>query len=410
VSSQTRTAAVVAAAGAGTRFREAEAPASAGGTPSCLPKTLLSLVGRPLWAHAAAALAFCEEVAAIAVVAPGECLDSVQVQARSLRKVTAVVAGGQRRQDSVLNALRALAPAAPDFVAVHDGARPLATPDLIRRCIRAAWGKGSGVAALPVRDTLKSADADGQVTATVDRSSLWAIQTPQVFRYETLLKAHEAAETQGQEATDDAALVERLGETVWLVRGEETNLKVTTPADFDLAASILGRREGLMEVRVGHGFDVHRFDPARPCILGGVVVPHEAGLAGHSDADVVTHAIMDAALGALALGDIGQHFPDSDPAYAGASSLELATQVARLVAERGYQITAVDATVIAEAPKIAPHAGEMRQRLAEALGCQPGCVSVKGTTTEGLGFTGRREGIAAHAVVVVRQVTGEAVA
>jgi len=233
------------------------------------------------------------------------------------------------------------------------------------------------------------------------------MQTPQVFRYATLLKAHEAAESQGYEATDDAAVVERIGETVWLVRGEETNLKVTTPADLDLAASILGRREGMTDVRVGHGFDVHRFDPTRPCILGGVVVPHEAGLAGHSDADVVTHAIMDAALGALALGDIGQHFPDTDPAYTDASSLELAQHVARLVAERGYRITTVDATVIAEAPKIAPHAGEMRRRLAEALGCEPGRVSVKGTTTEGLGFTGRREGIAALAVVVVRQVAGD---
>jgi 2-C-methyl-D-erythritol 4-phosphate cytidylyltransferase/2-C-methyl-D-erythritol 2,4-cyclodiphosphate synthase len=405
VSSMTRTAGVVAAAGAGARFREAEAPA--GRASSCLPKTLVSLAGRPLWTYAAAALAECEEVAEIVVAAPADHLALTQAEARSLDKVVAVVAGGQRRQDSVLNALRALAPTSPDFVAAHDGARPLATSGLIRRCIRVAWEKGSGVAALPVRDTLKSAGCDGCVTATLDRSSLWAMQTPQVFRYQTLLKAHEAADARGYEATDDAALVEQLGETVWLVRGEETNLKVTTPLDLDMAASLLGRREAMVDVRVGHGFDVHRFDPARPCILGGVSVPHEAGLAGHSDADVVTHAIMDAALGALALGDIGQHFPDTDPAYAGASSLELAERVARLIAERGYHIAAVDVTVVAEAPRVAPHAGEMRRRLAEALGCEVERVSVKGTTTEGLGFTGRREGIAAHAVVVVRQVAGD---
>ena len=397
-----RTAAVVAAAGAGTRFREAASGAAE--ATALPPKAFVSLAGRPLWVHAAAALAACDEISDIAVVVPPTHVDLAREIAGGLPKVTAVVAGGSRRQDSVLNALRALAAAPPEFVAVHDGARPLATPDLIRRCVRSAWDRGSGVAALPVTDTLKRADAEGRVQATLDRSSLWAMQTPQVFRYRRLLTAHEAADADGHEVTDDAALMERLGESVWLVRGEETNLKVTRPADLAVAADILRRREGASDMRVGQGFDVHRFDPERPCVLGGVRVPHEAGLAGHSDADVLTHAIMDAVLGALSLGDIGRHFPDTDPAYAGASSLELAGRVVRLAAEQGYRVVNIDATVIAEAPKIAPHAAEMQERLADAFGCPADCVSVKGTTTEGLGFTGRREGIAAQAVVMMRRV------
>jgi 2-C-methyl-D-erythritol 4-phosphate cytidylyltransferase/2-C-methyl-D-erythritol 2,4-cyclodiphosphate synthase len=348
---------------------------------------------------AAEAVSACDEIGAIAVAVPAEHLDAARELCRGIAKVTALVPGGSRRQESVRNALRALAEWAPDLVAVHDGARPLATPELVSRCVRSAAERGSGVAALPVTDTLKRADAEGRVLETLDRASIWAMQTPQVFRYSTLLAAHEAA-AEGAEATDDAALVEQLGEPIHLVPGEETNLKVTTPADLAIVEALLARREGA--VRVGHGFDAHRLAPGRPCVLGGVTVPHPSGPAGHSDADVATHAIMDAVLGALALGDLGRHFPDSDPVYAGISSLELARRVAALAAERGYRVAQIDATVIAEAPKIAPHAAEMRARLAEAFGCDPEWVSVKGTTTEGLGYTGRGEGIAAHAVVVLR--------
>jgi 2-C-methyl-D-erythritol 4-phosphate cytidylyltransferase / 2-C-methyl-D-erythritol 2,4-cyclodiphosphate synthase len=395
VTSSRRTAGVVAAAGTGARFREA-----AGG--SHLPKTFLPLAGRPIWCHAATALAACEDVEEVVVVVPPEFVGGAEEAACALPKVRHIVPGGERRQDSVLSALRALAAVPPEFVAVHDGARPLASSELVRRCIASAWERGSGVAAVPVTDTLKRASTEGQVVETVDRSGLWAMQTPQVFGFPKLLAAHEAAQANGEEATDDAALVERLGERVWLVMGEETNLKVTRPADLQMAEAILTHRDGGAEVRVGHGFDVHRFHPSRACILGGVRVPHSQGLAGHSDADVVVHAIMDAVLGALALGDIGRHFPDTDPAYAGVSSLELARRVAALAAERGYTVANIDATVIAEAPRIAPHADAMRQCIAEAFGCAADGVSVKGTTTEGLGFTGRGEGIATHAVAVLR--------
>jgi 2-C-methyl-D-erythritol 2,4-cyclodiphosphate synthase len=227
------------------------------------------------------------------------------------------------------------------------------------------------------------------------------MQTPQVFPFAQLLAGHEAALREGAEVTDDAALIERLGEPVWLVPGEATNVKVTTPADLRLVEQVLTEREGGGTVRVGHGFDAHRLVAGRRCILGGVEIPHPTGPAGYSDGDVLTHALMDAVLGALALGDIGRHFPDTDPAYAAANSLDLAVRVTELAAAHGYRVTGLDATVVAQAPRIAPHAEAMRQALALAFGCPPEAVSVKGTTTEGMGFTGTGEGIAAHAVAVL---------
>jgi 2-C-methyl-D-erythritol 4-phosphate cytidylyltransferase/2-C-methyl-D-erythritol 2,4-cyclodiphosphate synthase len=399
-----RVAAVLAAAGASVRFRQAAACASEAAASLVTPKTFLPLTGRPLWVHGAEALSACESIDGIAIVAPGDRTESVRRQCdeRGLAKVHAVVAGGERRQDSVQNALRVFAGDPPEYVAVHDGARPLASTDLIRRCVESAIERGSGVAALPVTDTLKRATPDGLVQGTLDRSTLWAMQTPQVFRYDTLVAGHEAALSDGADVTDDAALIERMGEQVWLVRGEETNIKVTTPADLRLVASILAARSGGATMRVGHGFDAHRLEPGRPCILGGVEIPNDRGPLGHSDGDVLTHALMDAVLGALALGDIGQHFPDTDPAYRGARSVELAARVAELARARGYRVASLDATVIAQAPKIAPHVSAMRRTLAEAFACEAEAVSVKGTTTEGMGFTGTGEGIAAHAVAVLQ--------
>jgi 2-C-methyl-D-erythritol 2,4-cyclodiphosphate synthase/2-C-methyl-D-erythritol 4-phosphate cytidylyltransferase len=317
-------------------------------------------------------------------------------------KIAAVTAGGPHRQQSVLNGLRCLAADPPDVVAVHDGARPLATPDLVCRCVESAIARGSGVAAVPVTDTLKRATEGGRVEGTVDRASLWAMQTPQVFGYAALVRAHEQALGEGCQVTDDAAVIEALGEPVWLVQGEETNIKVTTPEDLALAADILARRsERPGDTRIGHGFDAHRMAAGRPCILGGVDIAHDSGPVGHSDGDVLTHAIMDAVLGALALGDIGRHFPDSDPAYEGARSLELAAEVARLAREAGYCVGNIDATVVAQAPRISSHVPAMRDNVAAAFGCDPSLVSIKGTTTEGMGFTGTGEGIAAHAVVLL---------
>jgi 2-C-methyl-D-erythritol 4-phosphate cytidylyltransferase/2-C-methyl-D-erythritol 2,4-cyclodiphosphate synthase len=399
-------AAVLAAAGAGVRFRKELASAPADDSRRLLPKTFLPLTGRPIWAHGAQALQACAVVDAIAVVTPADWIDEVRATCDrlALHKVCAVVAGGERRQDSVHNALLALGDDPPGVVAVHDGARPLASVGLISRCIDSALERGSGVAAVPVTDTLKRADADGRVEDTLDRRLVWAMQTPQAFGYAALLAAHEAALRDGAEVTDDAALIERMGAEVWLVRGETTNLKITTPADLELAARLLaGAGGGAM--RVGHGFDAHRLASGRPCVLGGVTIPHDRGPLGHSDGDVLTHAIMDAALGALALGDIGRHFPDTDSTYAGARSVELAAHVANLLRERGYRIANLDATLVAQSPKIAPYVPAMREALAAAFDCPLDSVSVKGTTTEGLGFTGSGEGIAAHAVLALEPVS-----
>jgi len=395
-------AAILAAAGAGVRFRQTGMPAPV--AEGMTPKTFVPLAGRPLWSHGVCALSACDLIRDAVLVTPAEWVTEARrvCDELGLTKVKAVVAGGTRRQDSVHNALRALADDPPHLVAVHDGARPLASTDLIRRCIECALEKGSGVAALPVTDTLKRATPEGRVEGTVDRSTLWAMQTPQVFGYTALLEGHEAALHDGVDVTDDAALVERMGEVVWLVRGEETNLKITRPADLELAERILVARLGGDTVRVGHGFDAHRLEPGRPCVLGGVTVPHDRGPLGHSDGDVLTHAIMDAVLGALVLGDIGCHFPSTDPAYEGVRSVGLASQVAALARGQGYVVSGIDATLIAQAPKIASHVPAMRQALAEAFGCGIEAVSVKGTTTEGMGFTGTGEGIAAHAVVVLR--------
>lgn len=397
-------AAILAAAGSGARFREKARFAS--DTPSLppLPKTLLPLAGRPMWIYGVTALASCEHVHSIVVVVAHEWIDEVRqaCEALGLKKISRVVGGGRRRQDSVYAALRALSDDPPELVAVHDGARPLVSPDLVDRCVQSALTRGSGVAALPVTDTLKRATPEGLVDATVKREHLWAVQTPQVFRYEKLLAAHEAALRDDVDVTDDAALVERLGEPVWLVLGEESNLKVTTPADMELAERLLlGARSHQKGIRVGHGFDAHRMGPGRPCIIAGVTVPHDRGPLGHSDGDVLTHAAMDAILGALALGDIGKHFPDTDPKYAGVSSLDLAARVAEMMRERGYEVGNLDTTLVAQAPKIARYAGEMRQTLARALGCDPSAISIKATTTERMGFTGSGEGIAAHAVVIL---------
>jgi 2-C-methyl-D-erythritol 4-phosphate cytidylyltransferase/2-C-methyl-D-erythritol 2,4-cyclodiphosphate synthase len=398
-----RTAAVLAAAGAGERFRQAAAaiPGAHGLPPT--PKAFLPLFGRPLWTYAAGSLAACDEIERLVVVAPADWVEHAEGTLRDIRlgKPADVVAGGPRRQDSVLNALEKLVEHDPDFAAVHDGARPLATADLVRRCIRSALQNGSGVAALPVTDTLKRAGPDGVVEGTIDRSFLWAMQTPQVFGFAKLLAAHRKARDEGVEMTDDAALLENTGQPVQLVRGEETNLKVTTPEDLRLVAEILASRSGGGAVKVGYGFDAHRFERGRPCVLGGVLVPHEAGPAGHSDGDAITHAIMDAILGALALRDIGHHFPDTEPQYSGVSSLDLASRVADMVAEYGYRVASIDATLIAQAPKIAGYVPQMKQALAGALRCEPASISVKATTTEGMGYTGSGEGLAAHAVAVL---------
>ncbi len=342
----------------------------------------------------------------LVVTGPGDVARCREILS-GLPKLLGIVPGGASRQDSVAVGLYALGGDGDDFVLVHDGARPLLTPSVIDRCLDGARAHGSAVAALPVADTLKSADARGTVTGTVDRSHLWAVQTPQIFRTSELFRAHAAAAAAGFTGTDEASLVEAFGaERVHLVPGASDNLKITRPEDLHLAEAIMNARRPTspLETRVGFGYDVHRLAPGRRLVLGGIEIPHTQGLDGHSDADVLLHALMDALLGAAALPDIGHLFPNTDPAYAGADSAALLSHVARRVADAGYRVVNVDLTLIAEAPKIAPYVEAMREVVARRLSVSVTQVGIKATTHEGLGALGRGQGIAAHAVAALAPV------
>ena len=382
-----RVAAIVPAAGRGARF-------GGGG-----PKALVPLRGRPLVEHTVAALGAATVVEVIIVAAPADALETVARAARTAAggKVAAVVPGGADRQASVARGLAAVPPG-PDVVLVHDGARPLVPVALIEAVAAAAAEDGAATAAVPVDETLKRG-AGEWVDGTVDRAGLYRIQTPQGFGRALLERAHREAGASGFRATDDAALVERLGHPVRLVPGAAVNLKVTMPADLELAEALLRREEPpSVAPRVGIGFDAHRLAPGRRLVLGGVEIPSPRGLDGHSDADVVAHAVIDALLGAAGCGDIGRWFPPDDPAYAGADSMRLLGRVRSLLAERGWRAGHIDVIVMAEAPRLAPHAAAMRSAMAAALATDPDRISIKATTLEGMGAIGREEGIAAQAV------------
>ena len=306
----------------------------------------------------------------------------------------AFVYGGADRQASVGNGLSAL-PEDCDIVLVHDGARGLLDDETVARVITSVRQYGSGVASTRVTDTIKQVGPNGTVSATPDRASLRAVQTPQGFRRDLLERAHRET---AERCTDDAALVERLGVAVCLTEGSLKNIKLTTPEDLKLAQFYMSGMP-----RVGHGYDAHRLTEGRKLILGGVDIPWEKGLLGHSDADVLVHAVIDALFGAAAMGDIGRHFPDSDPRYKGISSILLLKEARRILLEAGYAIQNIDATLIAQRPKLAAHIPQMRGNIAEALGIGADYVSVKATTTEGMGFEGAEEGISAHAVALVFQ-------
>ncbi len=380
-------AAVVPAAGQGERLGKD------------VPKSLVLLRGRPLVQYPLEVLQQVPEVETIVVAVPPSGVDAVRHLAESARlsKVVAVVPGGPDRQASVARGLAALPPG-PDVVLVHDGVRPFLTPSLVRAVAEAAARDGSATAAVPLAETVKSGER-GWVVTTLDRSHLYSIQTPQAFRRTLLEEAHREAERQGFRGTDDAALVERLGHRVRLVPGSPRNLKVTVPEDLSLAEAILRSTEAPASApRVGVGFDAHRFAAGRRLILGGVEVPAPRGLLGHSDADVVVHAVMDALLGAAGCGDIGQQFPAEDPAYEGARSLTLLARVRDLLAARGWRPAHIDVVVMAEAPRLSPHVPAMRAAMAGVLGVSEAQVNVKATTVEGMGAIGREEGIAAQAV------------
>ena len=307
---------------------------------------------------------------------------------------------GASRRESVLNGLRALRNEPPDLVLIHDAARPFADPELINRVIDALADRDAVIPALPVADTLKRSDDGRTCGETVSRGGLWRVQTPQGFRFDAILGAHEAIPGDSEtDWTDDAQIAEAAGIEVVMVDGSEDNIKVTTPEDFDRAERLAS---GVTETRTGSGFDVHRFGPGDAVTLCGVAIPHDHGLAGHSDADVAWHALTDAILGAISAGDIGTHFPPSNPAFAGASSDRFLAHAVTLLRERGGRIVNVDVTVICERPKVVPHRDAMIAATAAVLGIDPARISIKATTTERLGFVGREEGIAAQAVVAVQ--------
>ncbi len=370
-----RICAIITAGGNGTRME------------SQIPKQYIPITGVPMIRRTAAVFEKWDAVDCIAVTAPQEHMQLCREILADVRKSVIVVTGGKQRQDSVANALRELNDRTSfDYVIIHDGARPYVTEKVLKDSLEKAFETGAAVAAVPVKDTIRSG------AMTLQRDNLYIVQTPQTFEKSIILRAHEKAASDAHCGTDDGSLVERLGLPVALSQGDYANIKITTKEDLPPMQ------------RIGKGYDVHRLVTGRLLVLGGVTIPHPTGLEGHSDADVLVHAIMDALLGAAALGDIGRHFPDTDSSYAGISSIVLLQKTREIIAAAGNVIVNVDATVIAEAPKLAPYIDEMRINIADALLIDPSCVGIKATTTEGLGFTGRKEGIAADAVCLISKI------
>jgi 2-C-methyl-D-erythritol 4-phosphate cytidylyltransferase / 2-C-methyl-D-erythritol 2,4-cyclodiphosphate synthase len=384
----TQIAAVVVAAGDGVR---------AGGD---LPKQFRRIGGETLLEHALSAFVKAPNIAFVQPVTRSKDLALARTLTSGM-KVLAPVSGGVTRQASVCAGLEALLPHSPDIVLIHDAARPFASASLIARAIEAAEKTGAAIPALPVNDTVKRVDQSGIVEATLDRNFMRLVQTPQAFAFPLLLEAHRRAAAQGRsDFTDDAALAEWAGIKVSVFAGEPGNIKLTTPEDFARAEAI--QSDALGDVRTGSGLDVHAFGPGDHVTLGGIHIPHNQALTGHSDADVALHALTDAILGALADGDIGAHFPPSDAQWRGASSDRFLAFAVGRVRTRGGRIAHLDLTIVCEAPRIGEHRDTMRANIARLAGISIERVAVKATTSEKLGFTGRGEGIAAYATATVR--------
>jgi len=382
--------AIIPAAGFGTRM----------GTD--IPKQFLELAGEPILVRTIRIFLEHPSICPVVVVLPAEHLESGREQLLpafddQLQQQLIFTPGSDTRQQSVHNGLSAL-PAAVEGVLVHDGARPMVTVEVIDRCIEGIKAHGAVIAAVPVKDTLKEVD-QSSILSTVDRSGLWQAQTPQAMRRKLLEQAFLHAEATRFIGTDEASLLEHAGIPVSVVEGSEQNIKITRPEDLAVASGLLQKGSTLM--RIGHGFDAHQLVEGRKLILGGVEIPYHLGLAGHSDADVLTHALMDGILGALGEGDIGRHFPDNDDSFLGADSLKLLERVMELAREKNMQLGNGDLTVICQRPKLAPHLAVMQANLAAACETAVENINIKATTTEKMGFAGRGEGISAHAVVLM---------
>lgn len=359
------------------------------------PKQYRQLAGQPVLRRSLVAFTSHPGISDVLAVIHSDDADAYEAAATGLQRLLPPAHGGDTRQRSVMAGLEALAVAKPDAVLIHDGARPLISAQLISDCIAALATHDGVQAGLPVTDTVRKA-WNGMAGETLERDGLWRAQTPQGFRFEIILDAHRRMA--GANHTDDVAVAIAAGTEVAMVQGDEDNIKITSSSDLQRAERILMRGG---ETKAGSGFDVHRFGPGDHIWLCGVKVPHDAGLIGHSDADAGLHAITDAILGALAAGDIGAHFPPSDPRWKGASSDIFLTHAAKLAKDAGARISHIDLTIICERPKVGPYAAAMRERVAGILGLDEGRVSIKATTTEGLGFTGRGEGLAAQAIATL---------
>lgn len=391
-------AAVIAAGGTGTRM----------GSP--VPKQFLEIAGKPLLLHTLETISSLEEVIQIVVALPEDHISTANeiLQKHAFRADVLCVPGGLNRQESVLRGVGHVRPDA-DVIMVHDAVRALCDRETMARVLKAAWEKGAAVPGLPASETIQRVSRRGRILATPPREELYAIQTPQAFHAAVLKSALDQARRDGYVGTDESSVVRRAGYKVFVVEGSPDNIKITRPLDLTVAETVVSRRLGKTggiemaesKLRVGQGIDYHRLAPGRRLILGGVEIPFDKGLEGHSDADALSHAVCDALLGAAGLGDIGQHFPDHDPAHRGRSSLEFLREVRAKIADAGWAIRNVDATLLAEQPKLAPYMPRMRQNIAESLGVDVADISVKATTTEGMNAEGRGEGISAQAVALL---------
>ncbi len=367
------------------------------------PKQFILLHGRPVLVRTIEAFRQAGCFQALILTLPADHLEAAArlLADYGLDSCCRIVAGGETRQESVLAGLDAL-PEEIALVVVHDGVRPLVSLKIIEDCLQSARLHGAAIAAIPVKDTLKEAEGE-IIRRTVDRRHMWRAQTPQAARIGLLRQAYAAALRDNFAGTDEASLLERIGCPITLVPGSEANIKITLPEDIAMAEALLTPLKNAAPpfLKIGHGYDAHRLVAGRALILGGVEVPHERGLLGHSDADVLTHALCDALLGALGAGDLGRHFPDSDPQYKGIDSLKLLSRVVALATGQGLTLANADLTVVAQRPKLTPYVPQMQKNLAEVCQVLSSAINIKATTTETMGFTGREEGIACHAVVLV---------
>lgn len=384
-------AVIVVAAGRGTR---------AGGAPGSPAKQYRTLGGRPVLARSLEAFSGHPRISAVVTVIHPDDRDLYDLSSAGLGKLIDPVPGGATRQESVRRGLAALEASKPEIVLIHDAARPFVPADVIDRAIDAARKTGAAVPVLPVSDTIAVCEGDSR-GETLDRAKLRSVQTPQSFRYADICAAHKKAAEEGREDfTDDGAVASHIGLTVSVFAGDPANSKLTTPEDFTRAEERM--LANLPDIRMGTGFDVHEFEPGDHVTLGGVKIPHDMKLSGHSDADVVLHALCDAIFGALGDGDIGSHFPPSDMQWKDADSSQFLAFAADKVKARGGMIANVDISVMSEAPKIGPHREAMQKKIGEVLGIAPDRVGIKATTMEGLGFVGRREGLCAIATATIR--------